>query len=392
VPSLSVVGDYQVLGRCNDIDGAQVHAACKTSDPKAQLVSLHHFPIVSRSGEQQLRQLADKTRELDDPILIAPREILRSQDGLFVVTDFVAGETIEQIVKSHRSAISKVLAVAIARDVARAVERLRKRTSGVMFGDVTSAQVLVSYETGQLKLIVVGAALVRGRSVAPSTINIGEVLLEMLGGKKSQAGPAAANVTADLDRIVTGAITSGSGIREVGEELHAYLETRTISQDRSADLKKLIQQHFSHKAVAMQSLIERWRSQGASPRAPSVPPRAASVPPRRAASVPPRAASVPPRRSSSVRAPVEERRPEAALAEPEIAILEPVELVHTEDISTNGLRSKHRIRWPRMRLAFFMLLLSLSCATAALVMMNGEGAQILSAWRSVLAEAKSWSK
>src|SRR5688572_8714062 len=99
--SLSVAGDYHILGRCNDIDGVQVYAARRTTDKTSeQLFSLHHFPFVNPSAEVELRALAEKTRVLDDPILVAPREIVRSPDGVFVVTDFIAGETIEHIVKS----------------------------------------------------------------------------------------------------------------------------------------------------------------------------------------------------------------------------------------------------------------------------------------------------
>ena len=335
---LSVVGEYQVLGRCQDIDGAEVYAARKGANSKAPIFCLHHFPKVSPAAEKQLRAMTEKTRGLDDPILVAPRDIVRTDDGLFVVTDFVAGETLEAIIKSHPGAIPKLLAVVISRDLARSVEKLRQRSAGLLLGEISSAHVLVTYDKGQVKLIAAGAALARGRSTTTSASSIGAVLSELLAARQARGRPVSSpNLTGDLDRIVSGAITAyNSDVSGFGTQLEAYLQSRMIPVNKAVpDLSKLIHQHFSHKAKAMHSLVERWRQRSAI------------------------------RRSSSISA--------HPLAEPNIAILEPVEIVRTEDITKNPIPKKRPTGWPRMRLAFLLLLLSLTCATAALKLLNDEG-------------------
>ena len=370
--SLTTAGDYHIFGRCNDIDGVQVQAARKRDDMKGErLFSLHHFPFMNPTSEQELRGLAERTRNFDDPIMTLPREIVRTEDGVFVVTDFVAGESLEHIVKSHRGAIPKLLAIAIVRDLARAVERARDATGRAMVGDVTSSHAIINYENGELKLTSIGIPLIRGRAIVPATKCLAGILYELLAGKRFE-GDAPPRAGAELDRIVMNGIVYPSEETQVfAEDLQSYLSSRTTGIDRGAELGKLMRQHFSHKSTAMRALVQRWRAQ--------------SVPPHRSRSITP----IPLTRPSSSR-PVRERSLEAALAEPisrveEIVILDPEELLPTDDLSNSSLREKRRAGWPKIRLAFFMFLLSLACATVALVLMNGEGDSLLAGWRSIAA-------
>jgi hypothetical protein len=381
--SLSVVGDYHILGRCNDLDGVQVHAARRIDDKSGErLFSLHCFPFITTAAEHELRSLAERTHPLEDPIIVAPREIVRTPDGLFVVTDFVAGETLEHVVKNNHAAISKLLAVALVRDLARAIDRARERTGRSVLGDVTSSQILVGYESGELKIVSVGAPLIRGRAIVPSTKCLAYILWELLVGRKPQ-GEQPPKAGAELDRLVMNAINFPSDETALlADDLQGWLSSRTTGIDRGAEMAKLIRQHFSHKATAMRALVQRWRSQTAPPRATSIPPRAASLPPTtRAGSLPPV-----PRRSSGITRPIQERSLEAALAEPmplEIVILDPEEMVPTDDLSSGALRQPERRGWPRLRSAALLLVLALACAGAALMITQGE-ADPISFWKSLL--------
>src|SRR5688500_4156612 len=232
--SLTVAGDYHILGRCNDVDGVQVLAARKAADTKGeQLFSLHHFSFVNPSAEQELRGLTERTRNFSDPIMSPPREIVQTEEGVFVVTDFVAGETIEHIVKSNRTVIPKLLAIAIVRDLARAVDRAHQATGRMILGDINSSHVVIAYETGELRLVSIGTPLVRGRAIVPATKCLGGVLYELLAGKRFE-GDAPPKAGAELDRIVMNAIVYPSDdTLPLAEELQQYLSARTTGIDRT---------------------------------------------------------------------------------------------------------------------------------------------------------------
>ena len=364
--SLTTAGDYHILGRCNDIDGVHVHAARRlTSD---RLFALHHFPFASAVAEQEVRMLAERTRGLKDKILVTPEDVVRTKDGLFIVTELVAGETIEHITKNNRALITKLVAVALSRDLARAIDTARDRTGRGIVGDITSSQVVVSYETGDLKVVSIGASLLRGRASANASRAVGLILWEMLTGRKPEGEILAPKAGAELDRIVLSAINGAIADDLVGlaEDLQRYLGTRTTGIDRAAELRKLIRQYYSHKSAAMRALEQRWKSQ----------------------SLTPRPASIPPRRASSIRPiPLQEARREAALAE-QVVILAPEEAQPTDDLNSSAhtFSRPKRKGWPRMRVIFFALLLMMSFATAMLVLINGDAEFLTSAWRSVVGQ------
>ncbi len=362
--SLSIAGDYQILGRCNDLDGVQLFAARRLTDAD-HLFALHHFPRATPSAEQELRAMAARSRTLDDPILVMPREVVRTEDGIFVVTDFFGGESLEQIVKNHRAAIPKLLAICIARDLARALDRARERTGRGMVGDLSSGQIVVSYESGELKAVSIGVSLLQGRAPMPATRAIGLILWEMLVGRKPSGELTPPKAGTDLDRIVMRAIDQRptDDLVLLAEDLNDYVRSRTTGIDRANELAKLMRQCFSHKATAMRALVQRWRSQSVVPRTPSM-------------------TTPPPRRVSSLRPQVVRR--EAALSEPlaEIIILPPEELAPTDDLSSIALRPPKR-GWPRMRMAFFMLLLLSALVLTGVVMENGDGGWIVHTWRTL---------
>jgi hypothetical protein len=220
--------------------------------------------------------------------------------------------------------------------------------------------------------VAIGTPLLRGRAIVPSTKCLGAVLWELLAGKKPQ-GDLPPKAGAELDRIVMNAINYPSDETALlADDLQSWLSSRTTGIDRSADLAKVMRQHFSHKATAMRALVQRWRSQSL-PRSPSIPPRTITPIPLS-------------RKSSGIARPIQERSLEAALAEPmqmDIVILDPEEMVATDDISNSGLRRSKRSGWPKLRLAFLLLLLAFACANAALALMH-DGDDILWFWKSLL--------
>jgi hypothetical protein len=356
--ALSVAGDYRLLGRLNDIDGIQVFAARKNTGE--ELYSVQHFPVMSPVAEQELRGLMQRTRTLDDPIVALPVELVRTEEGFFIVSDFVSGESIEQIVKNSRVGFNKLIAVAIARDLALCLARARERT-GRSLGDVTSGQVIVCFETGDLKLVGIGASLLRSRSPITATKAVGLILYEMLAGRKLDREMTPPKAGSDLDRIVMNAIANSmdDDLNALAEELKRYLHSRTTGIDRSAELAKLVRTHFSHKAAAMRALATRWRSQ--------------SNP------------GIQRRPTSGIRPVVEKRTLEAALSEPidDIVILDAEEIAPTDDLSSINFK-RPSSTWPQARAAFLLLLLMLSFATSVLVLLNGEGDSIVSSWTSVI--------
>lgn len=303
-----------------------------------------------------MRAAARALARHDESGLAKIEDVVATDDGLFAVTAFVAGEPLHQIVRASRAPLPKLVATGVVRDLARLLEGARGHAGGrLSFGSLCSDSVLVTYE-GEVVLLDLRMKLnPKAEPPYPEIYALGRLLWELLTGRKMEGSPIPPpRAGSDLDRIVMRAVAASTRDRYddfvvFAEDLNDYLKSRSMRLDPKAEIRQMVQQHFSHKASAMRALTERWRSQ---------------------------ARVTPPIRASSFR--------EAALAEPmparSASLVE--EGAPTDDLAPQPLPVPRRRSG--LRLALLLLIFAAAVGAVGLVLANGEGPVLVRAWRTTL--------
>lgn len=352
----SVLGDYQILGRWKDIGGAEVFAARHLDDRKVErILAVHRILDPGRASERSMRAAANALADYEDRWLAKVEDVVKTDAGLFAVTNFVGGEPLAQMLRSSRAALPKLVAVGVVRDLAGKLDDVRSHTEGrLTLGRVHVDSFFSTYD-GDLAVLALAAKLNHKPEAPYAELHaLGRLLWELLTGRSLESLPIPPpRAGSDLDRIVMRALASSTRDRYddlvvFAEDLNDYLKSRSIRLEPREEIRRMVQQHFAHKAAAMRALCQRWRSQ-------------ARVPPSN--------------RSSSGR--------EAAFSEPLPSRSNSlVEEAPTDDLAPRVLPVPKR--YTRTRLAFLFLLLAASVASAGLVIANGDGPRLVRGWRSAI--------
>lgn len=248
-------------------------------------------------------------------------DVIEHEGRVFVVTDFVPGETLAALLRAEDKTLSPYFAVSIAVELARILhdahtwEDATINSGQLLHGDVCPQNVMLTYE-GNIVLINHGLSLTLSRArpdrsnlrghcayfaperalcsqfLEPNTdlYSLAFVLYEMLTFNRALAGnndhevlasamspkikkpSALIKMTRALENVVLNAGHADRAIRyRTGQEFaDALTELRSNKRDKwdtRLEVEKLMQRHFQHKARAMRTLLSRWTT-GATAAAP----------------------------------------------------------------------------------------------------------------------------
>lgn len=323
------VGPYQVLRHWASSSTGEIYAAKderqKSSRKIYALIALEERDSnlrVRDALKNAVRAGASFTHER----IAKLHDVIEHDGRVFIVTDFVAGETLAALMRAEDKTFSPLLAVSIATDLARILhdahswEDATINAGALLHGDLSPHNIMVTYE-GNLVLLNWGVALNISRArpdranlrghfgyMAPERANsaqylegssdlysLGLLLYEMLTFTRANRGNNESELVANalnpkvappsslvkmsrgLELLVLNTISTDRSRRyrtgeEVVEAINALRTSRRQNWETRAELEKLMLRHFQHKARAMRTLMSRWLTGAAAvPRATSLP-------------------------------------------------------------------------------------------------------------------------
>jgi serine/threonine protein kinase len=335
------VGSYQVLRHWATSSIGEIYAAKderqRTSRKVYALIGLEERDSNLRVRDS-LKNLVRSSASFTHERIAKMYDVIEHEGRVFVVSDFICGETLAALLRAEDKTFSPLLAVSIASELARMLhdahswEDATINAGQLLHGDISPQNIIVTYE-GNLVLINSGLALNVSRArpdrahlrghfgyFSPERANCAQyldatadlyslafVLYEMLTFRRANRGSTdgellsfAINpklespssfmkISRGLEMLVMNSASPDRTVRyRTGEELVEALgqlrSSRRQAWDTRAELEKLMLRHFQHKARAMRTLMTRWTT-GASavPRNTSIPralPRGTTAPPR----------------------------------------------------------------------------------------------------------------
>lgn len=373
------IGDYQVLGHSASGRYSEIEAVASERLPDARAV----YALITRArsslGERLIRQLHSELvsgQRALPKIFVRTHDVFEHQGQLCLVTDFVPGETLAQVLTAVGGSLPPLTAIAIAIELAQALAEAHaiQDPSGrpLLHGDLCPSHVLIGYD-GRLRIADFGRALTEARlsgdpragqphagyfsperatslrEVDPKSdlYSLGLVLYELLTGEPANPGrdepsrferAAKPKIPRLSSKIRVGELLEDlmrrllapekqdrpASARQLAEALVALKSGKLATWNTKAELERLMQQRFSHRARAMQTLLNRWTQQIAGPTTGDLGPL-------------PRATS---RGAQAVRPPSAPRPEARAFVEP--VILEPIEAAPTDDLAAPAPLPKHR--------------------------------------------------
>lgn len=331
------VGPYQVLRHWASSATGEIYAA-KDDRQKSSRKVYALIALDERDSNLRVRDVLKNAvragASFTHERIAKLHDVIEHDGRVFIVTDFVAGETLAALIRAEDKTFSPLLAVSIATELARILhdahswEDATINAGALLHGDLSPQNIMVTYE-GNLVLLNWGVALNISRArpdranlrghfgyMAPERANsaqylegssdlysLGMTLYEMLTFTRANRGNSDGELVANalnpkvappsslvkmsrgLELVVLNTISSDRSRRyRTGEELveaiNALRTSRRQNWDTRTELEKLMLRHFQHKARAMRTLMNRWLT-GAAPA-----PRTSSLPraPLRAAS------------------------------------------------------------------------------------------------------------
>ncbi|MCK6547312.1 serine/threonine protein kinase [Myxococcota bacterium] len=311
------LGAYEILGPLSANGHPSVHAAClrvRGSDEVVLFAAREHDGL--RNAEVACGELRDQARlveELANETIIPVREVLPGDREVYVISELVAGDSLAHLLEGG-AVISKMLAVAIVRDLATILARLH--AAGLVHGDVCPSTIMVMPD-GQLALREVGVAATVSSYTGPADVrghlaymaperasgrhfdahadvySLGLVLWELLTGERAIRGNNALDLRSaamrptieppsakgqktgrELDTIVMHALAADEEERHptaeaFRRELERYVVSRAPGTNVKLELAKLVTKHVAPKLRAQKLLVDRWVAQGAARRSDS---------------------------------------------------------------------------------------------------------------------------
>ncbi len=311
----SQVGDYQILGKWAQMRSGVIYAARSLADSQdKRLFSIEALGYQDSYVSKELDALVRASSFFDDSGLPKNYCVFEEDSQLYLVSDFVRGETLDIVFRTARSQISRLCAVALVQRLGAMLESARaaRKQAIVPFelihGDISPENIMFSYKGGHVRLLNFGVALAMSRAghgpeavvghpayLAPERLahgsniddrcdvySLGIILWELLTQTRAIQGttddemiaaalsaripkPSSKGVRSgrDLDDLVLRAIARDpkarfESVRSFTAALNTYLRSRSMSFSLEAELTGLMDQHFQHKSRAMGTLVTRW--------------------------------------------------------------------------------------------------------------------------------------
>lgn len=329
------VGPYQVLRHWATSATGEIFAARderqRASKKVFALIALEERDSNARARDL-LKTAVRSSASFSHEKFAKLHDVIEHEGRVFVVSDFVAGETLGTLLKAEGGTFPPMLAICLISELARALadahswEDATINAGALLHGDVCPSNIMIGYD-GNLALINSGIALNISRArndrlglrghyayMAPERAScsqylepsadiysLGLVLFEILTGKPAITGSneaelisAAANprvpapstvakVTRGLDQLVKTATHHDRTARyrkgeELAEAIAALRSSKRATFDTRLELEKLMQRHFANKGRAMRTLMTRWVTGASAIPRPTSAPRSSSRP------------------------------------------------------------------------------------------------------------------
>lgn len=302
----SRIGAYEVLGHWASGAVSHIYVARKTGDSDASRLYALKVPrtahAIYAANEGIFLRGAERGPEVRDPYTISTRDVLDRNGRLYMVTDFVHGELLSQVLSARPGVRWPVsLALQVGLHIARALVFVHGCQEGDVrpHGEVGPVNISLGYD-GRARLLdsaIIGTQrrLDLNRHLAPEqaaelpdvdprvdVYGVGLVIWEMLVGRPALVGrneteiraaalegridPPSAHgspTDASVDEVVMRALSVEREQRfcsatKLAEALEAELSRLSPDRDLDADLREALRRIFPRGASRLSRELSRW--------------------------------------------------------------------------------------------------------------------------------------
>ncbi len=261
LPRGSRLGPYTVLERLGSGGMGDVYRGRDERLLRQVAIKVLRAPPADEESRMRFQREARTIASLAHPGIVQIHDVGSEGGAPYLVTELLAGETLEQI--SRRGGLSPRRAVGYAIEIADALAFAHER--GVVHRDLKPANIFVT-EQGPLKLLDFGLASVSNPAIAGSELSqrgmvvgtlgylapeqargepattaadifaFGAILFELLTGRRAFAGqtPAAVVQSVLADEVVVSSERFGDDFRELGSIVERCLEKSVTARFESA--------------------------------------------------------------------------------------------------------------------------------------------------------------